>query len=122
MATSSSTVSWEALQRRAYLLWEQAGFPPDQSEHFWLIAEQELTPREPAPIATPARKPAVVSKRKTPATPLAPAAEAAPVHPTRRKPTAKSPRKSSIPPPAKQAAPVTKPPAKPRQPKTGDAS
>lgn len=147
MDPPSSVVSLESLQRLAYLLWEAAGFPPDQSDHFWLKAEQQLNADAPAPAVTPARKAAAVSKHKPPATPPLPAAEAAPVHPTRRKPatksaapkpaaktpaktapkppgkpTAKSPRKSSGPPPAKQAAPVTKPPAKPRQPKTGEAS
>lgn len=146
MDPPSPVVSLESLQRRAYLLWEAAGFPPDQSDHFWLKAEQQLTAVCPAPAVTPARKPAAVSKRKTPATPPVPAAEAAPVHPTRRKPAtkstpqpavkapakpvvkapgkpaAKSPHKTAAPPPAKTAAPAAKRPAKPRSSKTGDAS
>lgn len=145
MATPSSVVSREALQHRAYLLWEAAGFPPDQSDYFWLMAEQQLKPSEPVPV--PARKAPAAAKRKPPATPPAPAAEGTPVHPTRRKavaesgapkpvvkaparpaakapgkPAAKSPRKSAAHPPAKTVAPAAKRPAKPRSSKTGDAS
>lgn len=89
MDQPSSAVSHEALQRQAYLLWEAAGFPPSQSEHFWLMAEQQLQPDVSAPTA-----------------------EAAPVHPTRRKTAArKAPVKAIKKPiaaaPAKPAAKTT---------------
>jgi hypothetical protein len=87
MDLPSPAVSHEALQHQAYLLWEAAGFPPDRSEDFWLMAEQQLLPAE-----------------------RAPASEAAPIHPTRQKPAArKSPAKSA----SKDAAKPAKLPAKP---------
>ncbi len=151
MDPPSSAVSREALQRRAYLLAEAAGFPSGQSEHFWLLAEQQLAPGKAksssAAAAPAARKTAAAPKRKTPTAPPAPAAEAAPVHPTRRKPAtkaaakpaatapaksaaakkapakpaAKAPGQSIVPPPPKSAPPAAKRPAKPQKPKTGDA-
>ncbi|MES2468497.1 MAG: DUF2934 domain-containing protein [Verrucomicrobiota bacterium] len=140
MDPPSSSVPLEALQRRAYLLAEAAGFPADQSEHFWLMAEQQLTPTEPpSASAAPARKVPSSAKRKPPATQSIPAAEAAPVHPTRKKaaaksaapkpaakvpakPAAKAPAIPAAKPPVKPATPAAKSPAKPRKPKAGDAS
>ena len=46
----------EAIARRAYELWTQAGRPENQSTAFWLQAERELDnePREaPAELALP---------------------------------------------------------------------
>ena len=35
-------ISEEAILKRAYELWEQAGKPPGRDEEFWLTAEREL--------------------------------------------------------------------------------
>ncbi len=110
-----SAVTREALEREAYLLWEAAGFPPGQSDHFWLMAEQQFNSGGPdgsvVPAPAPESPPASKSKRGAarPATP-APAPEAAPVHPTRRKPATPTAANSVPKAPAEPATPLTAPP------------
>ena len=66
----------QRIRERAHHLWESAGSPDGQEEHFWLLAEKEITAAERSAQPEPAGENGAAASRSERGAPARPARRA----------------------------------------------